>query len=89
MTWQVINEKMPWSLVLLLGGGFALARAAQDSGFSQMLGEELKVLDVLDRRVLVFVICLFSALATEVTSSTATTTIILPILKDLVRQSKS
>lgn len=87
LEWGVINKRMPWALVLLLGGGFALAKATQVSGFSQLLGAQLEVLDFLDRRVLVLVVCIFSTMATEVTSNVATISILLPILRDLVRGS--
>ena len=75
---------MPWGLVLLLGGGFAIAKATDVSGLSRLLGEQLVVLDFLDRRLLVLVICIFTAVATEVTSNVATCSILLPILRDLV-----
>lgn len=29
LDWRTLNEKMPWSLYLLLGGGFAIAQAAE------------------------------------------------------------
>ena len=35
---------MPWSLVLLLGGGFALAKASTVSGLSAMMGHQLETL---------------------------------------------
>lgn len=79
---------MPWGLVLLLGGGFAIAKATQISGFSQLLSQELKILEFMDPRLLVIIICVFTAAATEVTSNVATISIILPILRDLVRSNK-
>lgn len=29
LTWSVTQKKMPWSIVLLLGGGFALAKGSE------------------------------------------------------------
>lgn len=29
LTWQVVHERMPWNIILLLGGGFALAAGSE------------------------------------------------------------
>lgn len=29
LTWDVVHEKMPWNIILLLGGGFALAHGSE------------------------------------------------------------
>ncbi len=39
ITWKYINQKVPWSLIFLLGGGFALAEGGKRSGMSEMLGK--------------------------------------------------
>lgn len=31
LNWKTVNEKMPWNIVFLLGGGFALARGSEVS----------------------------------------------------------
>ena len=82
--WQVIHDRMPWSLVLLLGGGFALAKATQVSGLSAWMGAQLAVLDFLDARLLVLIVIVATSFATEVTSNVATCSILLPVLRDLV-----
>ena len=70
---------MPWSLVFLLGGGFALAKACSVSGLSALLGQQLEVLDGFPRWVMVLVLCLITAGATEVTSITLTLTTYEPV----------
>ena len=75
---------MPWSLVLLLGGGFALAKATQVSELSAWMGAQLAVLDFLDARLLVLIVIVATSFATEVTSNVATCSILLPVLRDLV-----
>jgi sodium-dependent dicarboxylate transporter 2/3/5 len=84
--WSAVQTRMPWSIILLFGGGFALAKATDVSGLSLWLGSQLKVLDYLDAGALLVVICVFTAVATEFTSNAATCTILLPILRDLVRR---
>lgn len=29
LNWQVVHERMPWNIILLLGGGFALAKGSE------------------------------------------------------------
>ncbi len=86
LNWSVIHDRMPWAIVLLLGGGFALAKATDVSGLSLWLGSQLEVLDSLDPRLLVLIVCLFAAAATEVTSNVAVCSILMPVLRDLVRK---
>lgn len=83
LEWSQIHAKMPWSIVMLLGGGFALARATDKSGLSAWLGQKLQVMDFMPPSVMVLVICLCVSFATEVTSNVATCSIILPVLKNL------
>ncbi len=74
---------MPWSLVLLLGGGFAIAKACTVSGLSTMMGSQLEVLAVMPHWALISILCVIVSTATEVTSNVAVCSIILPILKNL------
>ena len=69
--------------MLLLGGGFALAKAIDVSGLSLWIGSQLEVLDFLDPAVLCLIVCAGAAMATEVTSNVATVSILLPILENL------
>ncbi|KAL4218029.1 hypothetical protein ACF0H5_022767 [Mactra antiquata] len=83
LSWKVFNAKMPWGVVLLLGGGFAMAKASQESGLSAWIGSQLMGLSHLDPWLLNLVICFIVAAATEVTSNTATTSLMLPIIAEL------
>ncbi|XP_063586145.1 Na(+)/citrate cotransporter-like isoform X2 [Penaeus indicus] len=83
MTWDVVQKKIPWGVVLLLGGGFAMAEASKVSGLSEWLGEQLRYFDVMPKEAIVFIVCLMTAMLTEVASNTATASILLPVLKEL------
>ncbi|XP_053382205.1 Na(+)/citrate cotransporter-like isoform X2 [Mercenaria mercenaria] len=83
LTWKVFNAKMPWGIVFLLGGGFSMAKAAQVSGLSAWIGNQLSELTHLEPWFLNLVLCFIVAAVTEVTSNTATTSLMLPILADL------
>ena len=71
---------IPWDIVLLFGGGFALASGFQSSGLSNFLGERLSFLGTLPVLPMMIAVCLFMTFLTELTSNTATTTVMLPIL---------
>jgi len=72
--------KLPWGILLLFGGGFALADAMEASGLSGWLGAQLTVLSGLPVWLVVLAVCAFMAALTELTSNTATTITMLPIL---------
>lgn len=75
-------RKVPWETLLLLGGGFAMAEAVQDSGLSVFMSSQLAVL----RDYPPFAQVLLSALAvvglSAVASNTATTAVMLVVLAD-------
>ncbi len=76
---QLIPD-LPWNIVLLYGGGFALAHGFVVSGLASLLGNQLTVFAGLTPFLLIVLICLSMTFLTEVTSNTATTEMILPIL---------
>ncbi|XP_077868539.1 solute carrier family 13 member 2-like [Saccoglossus kowalevskii] len=80
LNWKVVNEKMPWGLYLLLGGGFALAEGMEVSGLSQWIGDQLSSLGSLEDWVIVLVCSTLVCFFTEVTSNTAVATIFIPII---------
>ena len=82
LTWETAT-RLPWNIVLLFGGGFALASGFKASGLSQWMGEQLKGLSSLPPLLIVACICLFITFLTELTSNTATAEILLPILAAL------
>lgn len=79
LTWQVANG-IPWYIVLLFGGGLALADAFATTGLSTWLGDQLVWLHGAPTWLIVLVLCLGMSLLTEVTSNTATTTLVVPVL---------
>lgn len=82
LTWTEA-VKIPWGLGLLFGGGIALAKAFGSTGISEAVGSYL-VDDLGLLTIPVFAmmlgICLCVTFLTEVTSNTATTTLLMPIL---------
>ena len=72
--------KIPWGVLILLGGGFSLAKGVQASGMAEWLGNGLTIFQGIHPVLLVLIICLTMTFLTEVTSNTATTTLMMPIL---------
>ncbi len=73
-------SKLPWDIVLLLGGGFALAFGMQHSGLSGWVGSQLEFLGDLPLILIMLIIAVVLIFLTEITSNTATTQVMLPIL---------
>ena len=72
--------KIPWGVLVLFAGGLCLASAFKASGLSEMLGNSISSLGSFPVILSIAAICLAVTFLTEVTSNTATTTILLPIL---------
>lgn len=79
LPWKVVQQKCPWGIVLILGGGFALAMVCKESGLSDLVGRQLQVLKSVPDIALVYLCSQVAALVTEVTSNSATATILIPI----------
>lgn len=76
-------KKLPWEIILLLGGGFALADSFAQTGLATWVSSYLHVLGHLPLWLCVLLLCLFTTFLTEITSNTATATVLIPILISL------
>ncbi|WP_310620507.1 SLC13 family permease [Flexibacterium corallicola] len=76
-------SKLPWGVIILFGGGFALAEGFSVTGLADYLGDHLAILSKLPNIAIIIVICIAMTLLTEITSNTATTLVMLPILVGL------
>ena len=85
LTWK-ITRKLPWHIVFLFGGGFALAKGFIDSGLSAYLGGLLVSAGSLSSTELVTTLTAMMSLLTEFTSNTATTEMILPVIGGLANE---
>ena len=80
LDWQTVQSKTPWGILILFGGGFALASGFGATGLDNWIGSKLTHLAGMPLWMVVLSICLSVTFLTELTSNTATTTMILPIL---------
>lgn len=75
--------KLPWGILLLFGGGMALALGFESSGLAQWLGEQMTTLETLSLFSLLLILISVVNFLTEITSNLATTAMILPVLVPL------
>jgi sodium-dependent dicarboxylate transporter 2/3/5 len=73
-------HRLPWGLLLLFGGGIALSKGFGTSGLTNWLGTELEFLVALPTPLMVAGICIAVTFLTEITSNTATTALLMPVL---------
>ena len=72
--------KLPWGVIILFGGGMALAKGFVDSGLSIWFGNNLTSLNGLPMILLILSIVTSVNFLTEMTSNLATTAMLLPVL---------
>jgi sodium-dependent dicarboxylate transporter 2/3/5 len=82
MDWETAG-RLPWNIVLLFGGGFALASGFKESGLSLWIGSQLEGVSFLPPLLIVGAVCLLVTFLTELTSNTATAEMLLPVLAAL------
>lgn len=79
LNWEYARE-IPWGVLLLFAGGITLARAFVVSGLSSQISQQLVGLSHMPVIVMIAGIALIVTFLTEMTSNTATTTLLMPIL---------
>ncbi|MBT8132246.1 MAG: SLC13 family permease, partial [Gammaproteobacteria bacterium] len=79
LNWKTAS-KIPWGILILFGAGITIAKAFGNSGISVAIGEALADLRHLPVLLVIALVCLSVTFLTEVTSNTATTALLMPIL---------
>ncbi len=79
LNWEWAS-RIPWDVLILLGGGFALAGAFRTTGLSAWFAQSLTGMHSLPPLAMVVAVCTLMTLLTELTSNTATAAVMLPIL---------
>ncbi|MEW5807643.1 MAG: DASS family sodium-coupled anion symporter [Acidobacteriota bacterium] len=82
LSWEEA-KKIPWGVLLLFGGGFALAEAFQTSGLSAWIGESMACMKGLPLILIVVAVITIVIFLTELTSNTALTVTMMPIMASL------
>ncbi len=82
MDWK-FAVKLPWGILLLFGGGLALASGFKESGLALWIGTQMTLLDgIFLLTLLAFIVTVVNFL-TEITSNVATTSMLLPVLASM------
>ena len=75
--------KLPWGILILFGGGMALALGFENSGLAIWLGEQMTSLKAIPLLLLLLILIAVINFLTEITSNLATTAMLLPVLVSL------
>ncbi len=79
LDWKTAAD-IPWGMLLLFASGITIAKAFASSGLAELIAQQLVVLAGFPLPLLLLCICLGVTFLTEITSNTATTTLLMPIL---------
>lgn len=82
MDWKTA-QKIPWNIVLLFGGGFALALGFQSSGLAIWFGEQLLWTEGIHPVLILLAVVALMSFLTELTSNVASTQMLLPVFASL------
>ncbi|KSU60337.1 anion transporter [[Bacillus] enclensis] len=76
-------KNLPWGILLLFGGGLAIAAGFKETGLATWIGEQLTVLQGVQFIIVVAMVTALVIFLTELTSNTATATMMFPIMASL------
>ncbi len=82
LDWKTAS-KIPWDILILFGGGFALAKGFTDSGLTHSIASQLNMLQGSNLLLIIVAVSAVVIFLTEITSNTATASMFLPIIAAL------
>lgn len=83
LDWDTVHVKMPWCIILIMGGGLALAEGMTASGLSLWLGERFAVFSSVPTWSLPFIVGAVVSATTDMASVMASCQIYTPVMADL------
>lgn len=86
MDWET-TVKLPWGIILLFGGGFALAKGVDNSGLSTWIGQLIASQTGSDTVGLMSVCTLIMTVLTTFTSNVSSAQILLPVVSSIADSS--
>ena len=72
--------KLPWGILLLFGGGMALAKGFDTSGLAIWIGNQMTFFSAIPLLIILITLITMVNFLTEITSNLATTAMLLPVL---------
>jgi sodium-dependent dicarboxylate transporter 2/3/5 len=79
LTWKEASS-VPWGIVMIVGGGYAIARSFQKTGLAEWIGGQMNFIGDYSPLIILLIVTTFIIFLTEVNSNTATANIFLPVL---------
>ncbi len=79
LDWEAA-KKVPWDIIILFGGGLSLAEGFIKSGLAKWIGSQLTILQGANFIILIIFVVIVGMLLTEVTSNTATSAMLIPVM---------
>ncbi len=79
LRWQAART-IPWGVLILFGGGICIANAFMQSGLADQIASQLDLLARIPVWLMILSLCLVVTFMTEVTSNTATASLLMPLL---------
>src|SRR5690606_16480618 len=79
LSWKAAKE-IPWGIILLFGGGLAIAEGFQDSGLATSIAVGMSRFEGVSLFLLLLIVVASINFLTEITSNVATTAMVLPVL---------
>ena len=87
LTWPIVQQKTGWGVLILIGGGYAIAEASDESGFSDWFANLLaKMVEGWVPWTVCLLCSVMAAMFTEVTSNSAACALFVPLLNKLVSE---
>ncbi|KPL02605.1 MAG: hypothetical protein AMJ90_05290 [candidate division Zixibacteria bacterium SM23_73_2] len=80
MDWHTAEKGVPWGVLLLFGGGFALASGMDTTGLSRWIAGKLQTFAGVPPILMIPLICLSFTFLSEITSNTAMSAMMMPVL---------
>jgi len=84
LNWS-IAERIPWGVLILFGGGIAIATAFDSSGLSTVVGSKFQRLQDWPLLAIIAMLCFATTFLSEFTSNTATANVLMPILAAMAK----
>ena len=84
LTWKLVHHRLSWGTILLLGGGYAMAKGVETSGLSLAISDKLSALSNFPNWVFVIFTCVMVTSLTEFSSNIATASIFIPLVASIV-----
>jgi solute carrier family 13 (sodium-dependent dicarboxylate transporter), member 2/3/5 len=79
LDWHTASQ-IPWGVLILFGGGIAIAKAFESSGLSELVGQSVSGLSHWPTLAILATVCVSVTFLSEFTSNTATSNILMPVL---------